>query len=87
MAKVIRAGSNGHVREIKARELVPGDIVEISGWLIEVFAYCTCGMMLSTVFHLNRCDYILCSLTAATSFVFITLHFILASNTSISCSW
>jgi Ca2+ transporting ATPase len=29
MAKVIRGG--GHVSEIKARELVPGDVVVISG--------------------------------------------------------
>ena len=41
MAKVVRAEYNGHVREIKARELVPGDIVEVS------------GLFQAVVFHLS----------------------------------
>ena len=58
MAKVIRSDGNGHVREIKARELVPGDVVEISGLAISFQFFVTlCGMMLTTVFHLNLCDY------------------------------
>lgn len=36
MAKVVRAGSHG-IQMIRARELVPGDIVEVSGGLFSVY--------------------------------------------------
>lgn len=37
IAKVIRKNHKG-VQRIKARDLVPGDIVDVSGWLIPLSA-------------------------------------------------
>ncbi len=42
MAKVIRQGKGGGVSSIRAKELVPGDIVEVSGnkkYFFHLFSY------------------------------------------------
>ena len=38
MAKVVRIGSCG-VKSIKARDLVPGDVVEIAGWSASIYYF------------------------------------------------
>ncbi len=53
MAKVIRGG--GHVKEIKARELVPGDVVVVSGLSLKA-KICSCASMLSLFMSLKRND-------------------------------